>query len=354
MRQLKPLHALALGAVIVSACASVGSSSSGGAKQVSISFVYSLRLLNAMQEMVMGARAAARDTPGVTFAATAPQETEVNGPAEVKVFQAATRTAKDGVALVTPVPDVFINPLRQAHSSGIPIVAVDTPPPPDTDVGTFIGNSNFEVGQLLAREMLKQVPAGATGEVVVGNSVPGFAVLDQRIIGILQVIRQQRPTVTIVGPFNSHITPSENLAAWRAEVAQHPHALAYLAPSDLDAASLALIQKQTGRHLLVGGCDLEADGLQAIKDGYVYALASPEHWLKGYIAVKLLAEHAQSGRALPTGWWNPGALVVDRSNVDDIIARQYDEASRTSWFKAVVNRQFGHQNEYVKPLSAAT
>jgi ribose transport system substrate-binding protein len=354
LRQLKALHALALAALIVSACGSAGSSSSGGAKQVSISFVYSLRLLNAMQEMVMGARAAARDTPGVTFAATAPQETGINGPAEVKVFQTAARTAKDGIALVTPIPDVFINPLRQAHSSGIPIVAVDTPPPPDTDVGTFIGNSNFEVGQLLAREMLTQIPAGATGEVVVGNSLPGFAVLDQRIIGMLQVIRQQRPAVTIVGPFDSHITPSENLAAWTAEVAQHPHALAYISPADLDAVSLAQIQVQTGRHLLVGGCDLEADGLQAIKNGYVYALASPEHWLKGYISVKLLAEHAQSGRALPTGWWNPGALVVDRSNVDDIIARQHNEASRTSWFRTVVDKQFSNQSQYVKPLSAAT
>jgi ABC-type sugar transport system substrate-binding protein len=354
MRQLKPLHVLALAALIVSACASSGSGSSGGAKPVTISFVYSLRLLNAMQEMVMGAKAAAQDSPGVTFAASTPDETGINGPAEVKVFQTATKTAKDGVALVTPIPDAFISPLRQAHSSGVPVVAVDTPPPPGADVGTFVGNSNFEVGQLLAKEILKQIPIGATGEIVIGDSIPGFAVLDQRIIGMVQVIKQQRPTVTIVGPFNSHITPSENLAAWAAEVKLHPKALAYLAPADLDAVSLAQIQKQTGSHFLVGGCDLEADGLQATNDGYVYALASPEHWLKGYISVKLLAQHAQSGKALPAGWWNPGALVVNRSNVANIIARQHDEASRARWFKAVVNEQFAQQSEYVKPLSAAT
>jgi ribose transport system substrate-binding protein len=354
MRHLKLLQALAFGALIVSACGSTGSGSSGGAKPVNISFVYSLRLLNAMQEMVMGAKAAAEASPGVTFNAAAPQETDINGPAEVKVFKTATRTAKDGVALVTPVPDVFIDPLQQAHSSGIPIVAVDTPPPPGTDVGTFVGNSNFEVGQLLATDIIKQIPAGATGEVVVGNSIPGFPVLDQRIVGMLQVIKQQRPAVKIVGPFNSHITPGENLAAWTAEVNQHPNALAYLAPADLDAVSLAQIQKQTGRHLVVGGCDLEAAGLQAIKDGYVTALASPEHWLKGYISVKLLAQHAQAGMALPAGWWNPGALIVNRSNIDDIIARQRDEASRARWFKAVVDKQFAHQSQYIKPLSAAT
>jgi ribose transport system substrate-binding protein len=354
MRYLKPLHALALAAVIASACGSVGSSSSG--KQVNISFVYQLRLLNAMQEMVMGAKAAAHDTPGVSLTPTAPVETDINGPAEVKVFQKATQTAaaKDGVALVTPVPDVFISPLQQAHSAGIPVVAVDTPPAPGTNVETFVGNSNFEVGQLLATEMIKHIPATATGEVVIGNSIPGFPVLDQRIVGMVQLIKQQRPKVTIVGPFNSHITPTENLAAWTTEVQQHPNALAYLAPADLDAVSLAQIQKQTGRHLLVGGCDLEGPGLEAIKDGYVTALASPEHWLKGYISVKLLAQHAQSGKALPNGWWNPGALIVNKANVEDIIDRQKDEASRVKWFRPVVEKQLADQSRYLKPLSAAT
>ena len=78
-----------------------------------------------MQEMVIGAKAAAHDSPGVSLTPTAPMETEVNGPAEVKVFQQATQSsaAKDGVALVTPVPDVFINPLQKAHSAGIPVAA---------------------------------------------------------------------------------------------------------------------------------------------------------------------------------------------------------------------------------------
>ena len=104
----------------------------------------------------------------------------------------------------------------------------------------------------------------------------------------------------------------------------------------------------------MGGCDLEDAGLQAIKDGYVYALASPEHWLKGYISVKLLAEHAQVGKELPAGWWNPGALIVNKANIEDIIARQRDETSRVQWFQAVVDKQFAHSSQYIKPLSAAT
>jgi ribose transport system substrate-binding protein len=126
-----------------------------------------------------------------------------------------------------------------------------------------------------------------------------------------------------------------------------------MAPSDLDAASLADLQRQTGHRLLVGACDLEQAALQGVKDGLVYTLVSPEHWLKGYIAVRLLAQRAQSGRALPQGWWNPGELVVSQSNVDEVLARQQDEASRASWFRPRVQKQLADEAHYVKPLSAA-
>jgi ribose transport system substrate-binding protein len=354
MRHLKPLHALALVVMTVSACGSASSGQSGAAKHVSVSFVYSTAALNAMQEMAMGAKAAAQESPGVDFTAVAPTgPPATSGPDEAKLLQAAARTSRGGIAYQTLAPNVHIQALQRVHSSGVPLVAVDAAPPPSTGVDTFVGNSNFEVGQMLATQMLKRIPAGAAGQVVVGNSFPGLSVLDQRVTGMLQVIRRQRPGAEIIGPFDSKGTADANLAVWTAQVKKYPNALAYLAPSDLDAVSLSQIERQTGRHLLVGGCDLEAAALLAIKDGLVYSLASPEHWLKGYIAVRLLVQHARRGQSLPQGWWNPGALVVDQSNVESIIARQKDEASRATWFTQTVNKQFANQSKYVQPLSAA-
>jgi len=289
----------------------------------------------------------------VDFSEVAPQGIQTGSEAEATLLQTTIKTARDGVAYQTLVPDALVQPLQEAHAAGIPLIAVDAPPPPSSGVDTFVGNSNFELGQMLAKEILGKIPANATGQVVVGNSLPGLPVLDQRVTGMIQVIRKERPGVQIIGPFDSKRGPDANLAAWTAEVKEYPNALAYLAPSDLDASTLARIERQIGRRLLVGGCDLEAPALQAIKEGLVYALASPEHWLKGYIAVRLLVEHAQLGKDLPKGWWNPGALVVDQENVDAIIARQKDEASRTRWFLPTATKQLAHQSQYVQPLSAA-
>jgi ribose transport system substrate-binding protein len=354
MGKVKPLPALAIAVAVVGACGSAGPDQSrGGPKHVSISFVYASRQVNAMQEMAMGASAAAQQSPGVAFSEAAPPRIADAGAAEAKLFQSAIRTSRDGVAYEAVAPDALLQPLREAHTAAVPLVAVDAAPPPSSHVDTFVGNSNFEVGQQLAIRMLQRIPAGATGQVVVGNPFPGFGVMDQRVTGMLQVVRQERPSVQVIGPFDSKLNPEANLAAWTEEVGQYPNALAYLAPGDLDAVSLAQVERQTGRRLLVGGCDLEAAALQAVKEGLVYALASPEHWLKGYIAVRLLIQHAQLGKSLPQGWWNPGALVVDQSDVDTVIARQKDEASRTRWFMPAVSRQFANQGKYVLPLSAA-
>ena len=81
---------------------STGSGASGGSTTAKVAFVYPTTTTNFAQEMALGAKAAADDTPGVNLTEAAPAE--VNGPKQVQLFQAATRTSKDGVAMMTLTP----------------------------------------------------------------------------------------------------------------------------------------------------------------------------------------------------------------------------------------------------------
>src|SRR2546429_5851943 len=137
MGPLKRLHVLAFAVVVLSACAPASSSGPGSVKHVSLSFIYDSSAINALQEMAMGGRAAAGANPGVTYTASAPPGAGFDAPAQVALFQAAMKTSRDGVALATASPDAFVQPLQDARSSSIPVVAVDTPPPPSTGVGAF-------------------------------------------------------------------------------------------------------------------------------------------------------------------------------------------------------------------------
>jgi ribose transport system substrate-binding protein len=336
--------------VFVAGC---GSSSGGSGKSgpLDLAFVYSTTSQNPFEEMAFGAKAGAQDAGNVSLNETAPPN--IDGSAEVTQFQSAIRTSPDGIAMETLTPDLFVRPLKQAADAGIPVVAVDTAPPAGTPVTLYIGNSNTELGESLAKEIIKHIPVGTTGDVVLGDDIPGLALLGQRLDGVKKVLQAERPTLTVLGPYNSGSEPTDNFNAWNNIVKAHPNAVAYIGAGSSDAVSLALIEKDTGHKFLVGSCDPDASALQAVKDGYAAALASPEHWLKGYVALRLLAEHARTGKALPQGWWNTGSLIINSANITEIIARQQNEQTRKQWFEAEANRELANPSAYLKPLSQA-
>lgn len=325
----------------------VTTATTGAPKEVSIAYNWATSSTNAMQEMALGAEAAAEGVPGVSFSQAAPGAPDV--PKQVSLLQAAMNTSKDGIAIQSLQPDLFARPVADAKAKGIPIIAVDAPIP---GADLVISNSNFDLGAMVATEIIKSIPADAKGEVVMGVAVPGLSVLEQRVKGMVDVLKKERPGLTIAGPYDTKMTPTEAYAAWSEIVKAHPDAIAYMWPGSADSGALADIMRQTGKKLLAAGCDLETKGLQAVKDGYIVALGSPEHWMKGYIATKLLIDHAQNGTELPTGWWNTGSLLVTKDNIDDIMARETDNKTRLAWFQKTVDEQLGNPSSYLGPLSA--
>ncbi len=177
------IAAAGIGAVLAVGLAACGSSSnsssaSGGsssgtsasAKGVHIAFVYDTTAENFAQEMALGAAAAAK-VSGITLSNVAPPG--ANGPQQVQQFQAAENTSKDGIALATLFPDLFIRPFQQAEAAGIPTIAVDTPPPPGSKVTLFIGNDNVTLGVDLANALLPKIPANAKSQILIGTDTPG-------------------------------------------------------------------------------------------------------------------------------------------------------------------------------------
>ena len=331
-----------------SSASSSSTASTTKASSVHIAFVYDTTSENFAQEMSLGAAAAARAL-GVTLTNTAPPT--ASGSQQVQLFQAAEQTSRNGIALATLFPDLFIRPFKQAESASIPTIAVDAPPAAGSGVTLFIGNDNFYLGVQLADALLPKIPAGARGQIVIGTDTPGLPVLTARNQGFETTVKKARPGVTFLN-FDSTQEPSTNYSAWSSAVQSHPDALAYVGPGSQDAASLSEIEKKTGKHYLVGADDLDPNSLAGVAAGRVQALVSPEHWLKGYIAVALLAEHALKGTPLPAGWWNPGSLVVDKANIAQIMARQASAASRTAFFQKEVTYELAHPSKYLKPMSA--
>jgi len=317
-------------------------------KKLNLAFVYASTTQNPFQEMALGAQAAADDDGNVNLQLSAP--TGIDGPKEVSLFQAAARTATDGVAYMTVTPDLFLRPLNDAVDAKVPVIAVDAGPPPGAKVKTFVANSNTKLGELLGDAFVAQNP-NATGEVVLGNDIPSLPLLVQRMNGVQSVIKAKLPNMKISGPFDSKSEPTENFNAWKSLVQAHPDAIAFIGVGGQDGVSLPLIAKQTNKTYLTGSADLPPEAVQAVVDGKIFALSSPEHWMKGYIALHLLIKAKRTCTAVPEGWWNSGNLLVDKSNIADIVARQKSPESRKAWFKTEIDKQLA--NPPISPMDQA-
>jgi ribose transport system substrate-binding protein len=344
----------AIAVMSLTSLAACGGTTNGGSSKspsdIHVGFVSATTNANFAVEMAMGAQYAANQYH-VTAQIVAP--TSVDGPAEVKMFQDLTKTATDGIGVMTLAPDLFVRPESDAIKSGIPVVAVDTIGLPGSGVTTYVGNDNVAAGALLADEAIRLIPANAKGSVVIGNPQASVPPLNARVDGIKQEFAAKRPDLTVIGPLLTNQDPTQNYNTWNNIVKAHPEALAFLEVGDPGNSSLARIKQANNGKYLTGAFDLDEAGIQAVVNGTNFGFVDPEHFLKGYIAMRLLIEHALHGTAIPTGWWNPGAQLITQANIQQIITRQQSLDSRGEYFKSTIDTEFANQSAYIKPYSAA-
>ncbi|MDN4483572.1 sugar ABC transporter substrate-binding protein [Demequina lignilytica] len=302
----------------------------------------------AFQLMLKGSEAVAANDPAIALESAAPDSGD---PSKLlPLFQALAQTQTDGVVLQTLAADPFYRPVLDTTGAGTPVIAIDAPPPADAGVDLFITNDNMELGRMLARELLKDLDADASGQIVIGTNGPAVPPLMARVDGMIEVVTEEYPNVEVIGPISTYGTsgsPQENYDAWDGIWRQYPDALAYMAPGAQDAVSLGLIQTRNSVEILAGGMDLEPGSLDEVKTGRVAVLVSPEHWLKGYIATKLLAMHAEDGFEIPAGVWDTGGLVVNADNIDEVLARQASDDSMREALSPVGDEQIANYQDYI-------
>jgi ribose transport system substrate-binding protein len=326
-----------------------GNGGSGGTKK--IGFVVANVSLNFAREMADGGTAAAADVGGVKLQVAGPATTD--GPQEVQIFQNTLITSPDGGVIMNLAPNLFTRAEAQAIGKGIPLVALDTIGLPGSKIETYVGNDNYELGATLAEQTIKRLPQDPTGIIVLGEPNPGVPVLDSRIKGLKETFAKLTPGITLKGPYETFSDPGKSYNAWSSLVRSNGTALAFLGVGDADSYSLARLKKQTGGKYLTAGFDLDAQTLQAVKDGTNFVTVSPEHYLKGYVALTLLAQAVKSGDPVPKGWVDVPGLVVDSANIDAILTRQASAAGRRSQIVPAAQQFLSQLPSHTKPYADA-
>jgi ribose transport system substrate-binding protein len=295
----------------------------GQGAPVQLGFVYWETKTDAFVQMANGGLAVAALDPGVVVQTAAPDTGDPQR--QAALFGPIAQTQVDGIVLQSLASGPLTRPVMDAVAAGIPVVAIDAPPPDGSGVGLFVTADNTGLGAELAEKVLALVPADAKGSVLIGSTGIGVPPLDMRIQGMVAKIGELRPDLKIVGPVATNgvtATSAEVFGAWDGLLTNNPDAVAVLAPSAQDATAWGLLGARKGFALPSGGFDLEAGNLQAVKDGHVDFVMSPGHWLAGYIATRALANAKQKGEPLIQGLLLVPGELVSAENVDAVIARQ--------------------------------
>lgn len=291
--------------------------------QTQLGFVYWETKTDAFVQMANGGIAVAGLDPSVNLLTAAPDTGDPQR--QAALFGPIAQTQVDGIVLQSLASGPLTRPVMDAMAAGIPVVAIDAPPPEGSGVGLFITADNVGLGAELAEKVLALVPADAKGSVIIGSTGVGVPPLDMRVQGMIAKITELRPDLTIVGPVATNgvtATSAEVFGAWDGLLTNNPDAVAVLAPSAQDATAWGLLGARKGFKLPSGGFDLEAGNLAAVKDGYVTYVMSPGHWLAGYIATRALANAKAKGEPLIQGLLLVPGELVSAENVETVIARQ--------------------------------
>jgi ABC-type sugar transport system substrate-binding protein len=340
-----------LAATLVLGLALAACGNDAGSKRLKMGIAVPNNSLNFAREMYQGATVAAEHAGNIDFKVVGPPNTD--GPAEVQLFQNLAVTHDDGIVLFNLDPPIFTRPAAQVVDQGVPVVALDTEPTSGSKIGFFVGTDNYELGGLLGEAAAKKLGPGAKGTVVLGQTDLGVPVLDNRIKGIKETLAKQEPGLHLIGPFHTFSDPAQNYNAWLAQVHAHPDAVAFLGVGDADSYDLAKIKQQEKGRYLTAGFDVDPKTLEAIKRGVNFVGIDPEHFLKGYISTAILAKYVREGHKLPHGWFKTSGIVVDKSNIDEVINREKSPAAAYDWYKAEIDRLMANIDGNLRPLSQA-
>ncbi|HZO37410.1 MAG TPA: substrate-binding domain-containing protein [Solirubrobacteraceae bacterium] len=220
---------------------------------------------------------------------------------------------------------------------------------------TFVGiNDAASARAVLTKTIeLAKLKSSATGEVLLGQCVPGnTGVLADRIRGFKQVLAKLLPKATPV-VFDSKVDPQGNTTAWTTELVAHPKPILAIGTCDQDGTSLYKVKKANSSYKFpVGAVETPPETVLGIQDGTILASSSVNWYLEGYTAARLLAESAR-GKAIPAGFIDIGYTMITKKNIAEIKKRNSSLANTRAWYAPKVKEQFANMKKYTHSLSSA-
>src|ERR687891_1168754 len=211
-----------------------------------------------------------------------------------QLIDAAVASQPDGLVVSIPDAEALGDSIRNAVSSGIPVVSMNSGSDVREELGVavHVGQTEYEAG-LGGGKRMKE--AGVTNALCINQEV-GNVALDLRCEGFTDGLEGNVEVVAV------SMDPTEIQNAVQAQLSGNPDIDGVLAlgPSAAEPTLQALESAGVLGELAFGTFDLSPGVLQAIADGKMSFAIDQQQFLQGYLPIVLLKEQVQYG-LMPAG-----------------------------------------------------
>lgn len=233
----------------------------------------------------------------------------------------------DGLILTRIDEKAFDANIQRALDQGIPVVLSNVAGEDYEKfrigfVGQSFVKAGIEAGKLIAKYAVDRT-GKKDGVIIAGNFGPGNSALEGRVEGIKQGVAKYNKANGTNFTVEVLVTSTDEAKAIGAIDARYRKSpVVGWAMSAFDHQFVATWAKNNNLvgKFGVGGFDLIAPVLSAIKDGSIDFSLGQNPYAQGWLAAAMIAE--QIGAGFPGSQVDTGAEIVDKSNVDKIQKRE--------------------------------
>ena len=299
-----------------------------------------------------GAEAAAKDY-GVSIDVVAPSKYDVME--QISLFEAELAKGVQGIATVAADAKAWEVPTNNAIDKGILVYHANVGAPASKVTG-IVGISGYQDGLILGDAMFKLPEVQALGlgndvKVVVTECDPSLPVLQGRGNGVMDVMKEKAPNREVLGPFVEGMSDEAAYTYYETQFTATPDVDIMISSCAFGVPAMTKHKEKTPEaKYIVVGYDL-AIALDGIKSGIGSLTLGQRPFFQGYLPVMAMCEYFLKGNPLATGWISPGNDVVNKDNIDEVIARENDPAKEYAFYMQVLKDEFTPLWEKGKPYS---
>lgn len=312
-RRSRPVVAFGLAglALTLAACGSGSDSSSSSGGKIKVGLITKTDTNPYFVKMKQGAEQAAK-SEGVSLTTAAGKFDGDNG-SQVTALENMVAAGVKGV-LITPNDSKAIVPaIAKARAKGVLVIALDTPPEPQSAVDALFATDNEKAGELIG-QYAKAAMAGKKAKIATMDLAPGVSVGVQRHDGFVKGFGIAGSDPSIVCSQDTGGDQAKGQTAMENCLQKAPDINLVYAINEPAALGAYTAIKAKGREkdVMIVAIDGGCTGVRAVKDGTIAATAQQYPLKMAADGVKAVASFAKTGKKT-SGYTDTGVnLVTDK------------------------------------------